>query len=64
MLFRSNGFVVGANITDGSCGYTNTPAVRIIDGGGSGAQALAAVSNGMVIAVNVLNTGKGYTTRR
>jgi hypothetical protein len=57
----ANGFVVGANITDGSCGYTNTPAVRIIDGGGSGAQALAAVSNGMVIAVNVLNTGNGYT---
>ena len=56
-----NGFVVGATITDGGYGYTNTPAVRIIGGGGSGAQAVAVVSNGVVIAVNVLDAGSGYT---
>ena len=56
-----NDFVVGANITDGGCGYTNTPAVRIIGGGGSGAQAMAVVTNGVVIAVNVLDPGLGYT---
>ena len=56
-----NGFVVGANITDGGSGYTNTPTVRIIGGGGTGAQALAVVSNGMVVAVNVLAAGSAYT---
>ena len=57
----ANGFVLGANMTDGGCGYTNTPSVRIIDGGGSGACAVAVVSNGVVIAVNVLDAGYGYT---
>jgi hypothetical protein len=56
-----NGFVVQANITDQGWGYTNTPSVRIIGGGGSGAQSVAVVSNGMVIAVNILNPGAGYT---
>ncbi len=56
-----NGFVVGANITDGGYGYTSTPIVKIIGGGGSGAQAVAVVSNGVVIAVNVVDAGSGYT---
>jgi hypothetical protein len=56
-----NNFVVGATMTDNGWGYTNTPAVRIIDGGGAGAQAVAVVSNGMVTAVNVLAAGSGYT---
>ena len=56
-----NDFVVGATITDGGYGYTNTPTVSIIGGGGSGAQAVAVVSNGVVIAVNVLDAGDGYT---
>jgi hypothetical protein len=56
-----NNFVVGATISDGGFGYTNTPAVRIVGGGGNGAQAVAVVTNGRVIAVNILNTGYGYT---
>ena len=56
----TNGFVIGATITDGGCGYTNTPVVRIIGGGGSGAEAVAVVTNGIVIAVNVVNAGSGY----
>jgi hypothetical protein len=56
-----SGFVVGVSITDGGSGYTNTPTVKIIGGGGSGAQAVAVVSNGVVIAVNVLDAGYGYT---
>jgi hypothetical protein len=54
-------FVVGATITDGGWGYTNTPIVRIFGGGGSGAQAVAVVSNGVVVAVNVMDAGSGYT---
>jgi hypothetical protein len=56
-----NGFMVEATITDQGWGYTNTPSVRIIGGGGSGAQSVAVVSNGMVTAVNILNPGAGYT---
>jgi hypothetical protein len=57
----TNGFFVWAALTDGGYGYTNTPTVRIIGGGGSGAQAAAVVSNGVVIAVNVLGPGSGYS---
>ena len=56
-----DGFVVAATLTDGGYGYTNTPLVRFIGGGGSGTQAVDVVSNGVVIAVNVLDAGSGYT---
>ena len=55
-------FVVAANVTDGGYGYTNTPTVRIIGGGGSGAEAVAVVSNGVVTAVNILDAGYGFTS--
>jgi hypothetical protein len=58
----ANDFVVGATITDGGYGYTNTPIAKIIGGGGSGAQAVAVVSNGVVVAVHFLDAGSGYTT--
>jgi len=57
----TNGFVIDATVTDGGCGYTNTPTVRIIGGGGSGAEAVAVETNGVVIAVTVTNAGSGYT---
>ncbi|HTQ50900.1 MAG TPA: LamG domain-containing protein [Candidatus Acidoferrales bacterium] len=56
-----NGFVVGATITDFGCGYTNTPQVRILNGGDGGAQAASVVSNGFVVAINITNPGAGYT---
>ena len=59
----TNGFVVGATVTDGGYGYTNIPLVRLIGGGGSGAQAVAIVSNWIVIAVNILDAGYGYTNQ-
>ena len=58
----TNGFFIGATITDGGFGYTNAPTVRIVGGGGSGAQAVAVVSNGVVVAINVVNAGSGYTS--
>ena len=57
-----NGFVVGAFITDGGCGYTNAPLVLVQDGGGSGATATAIISNGSVIGINIINPGSGYST--
>jgi len=55
-------FVVAVNITDGGSGYTNPPLVRLIGGGGSGAQAVAVVSNGVITAITMRNAGYGYTS--
>jgi hypothetical protein len=49
------------SLTDLGAGYTNTPLVRFIGGGGSGATATAVVSNGVVTAVNMISAGTGYT---
>ena len=57
----ASGFVVSITVTDGGYGYTNTPQVRIVGGGGSGAQASAVVSNGVVTSITVTNSGYGYT---
>ena len=57
----TGGFVTGVSITDGGGGYTNTPLVRFIGGGGSGAGAYAVVSNGVVTSITVTNAGFGYT---
>ncbi len=56
-----NGFVVGANIIDPGCGYTNTPQVLISGGGGTGATASAVVSNGVVVSLTITDAGINYT---
>ena len=53
--------VVGVDIVDGGAGYTNTPNVRFIGGGGNGAQASVVISNGIVVAIDITNSGSGYT---
>jgi hypothetical protein len=55
-----NGFVVGAEITDGGAGYTNSPKVTIIDSAGSGATASASIKNGIVTGITILTTGHFY----
>jgi hypothetical protein len=57
----TDSFVTGVTLTDGGSGYTNTPLVRLIGGGGSGAQAFAVISNGTLISITVTNAGFGYT---
>jgi len=58
-----NGFVVGATIVDGGCGYTNgiAPVVLIQGGGGSGASATAEISGGEVTAIHIVSAGCCYT---
>jgi hypothetical protein len=56
-----NGFVVGATISDGGCGYTNVPLVLIQGGGGNGATATAVVSNGVISGITITDAGIGYT---
>jgi hypothetical protein len=57
----TNDFVVGVSITDGGYGYTNTPLIRFIGGGGSGVGAYAVVSDGVITSIIVTNAGYGYT---
>jgi N-acetylneuraminic acid mutarotase len=57
-----NGFMVGATIIDGGCGYTNAPLVLVQGGGGSGATAAAILSQGVVTGIAVNNAGSGYTS--
>jgi hypothetical protein len=59
----TNGFVVGATITDNGCGYTNAPLVLISGGGGSNAIAMATIQNGFVTSINIINPGAGYTNQ-
>ena len=58
----ANSSVLRANITDRGCGYTNTPDVLILGGGGIGAQATAVVSNGAVVNIIIIDGGDGYTS--
>jgi hypothetical protein len=53
--------VVGANLADLGCGYTNAPSVRILGGGGTGATAIATMENGVVTGLDVTSPGNGYT---
>ncbi len=55
-------FVVGATITSCGSGYDFSPAVSIVGGGGSGAQGVATISNGVVTAITILDAGSGYTS--
>jgi hypothetical protein len=57
-----NGFVVGATITDGGCGYTNAPVILIQGGGGNGATARAVITDGRVTAIIITDAGIGYTS--
>jgi len=56
-----NGFIIGANVVDPACGYTNPPTVTIVGGGGSNATATATINNGMVTAINITSAGCCYT---
>src|ERR1017187_9369656 len=57
----NSGVVPTIFITDNGYGYTNVPTVRIIGGGGSGAQASATVTNGIVTSITITGAGSGYT---
>jgi hypothetical protein len=47
-------------ITNTGYGYTTTPGVRFIGGGGSGALATATIGDGIVGVITVTNSGSGY----
>jgi subtilase family serine protease len=49
------------SVINGGSGYT-TPVVLISGGGGSGASAVARVSNGVIVGVTLISAGSGYTS--
>jgi hypothetical protein len=58
-----NGFVVSITVTDGGSGYSSPPSVVLVNGGGTGASAVATIdSTGAVTGINLLTAGSGYTS--
>jgi hypothetical protein len=49
-------------LTNAGFGYTVTPGVRFIGGGGNGATATATLGDGIVGIITVTNAGSGYVT--
>lgn len=54
--------VQSVEIINPGYGYTTTPGVRFIGGGGSGASATATLGDGIVGIITVTNSGSGYVT--
>ena len=54
--------VQSANLINPGYGYTTTPLVRFIGGGGAGAAATATIGNGVIGVVTVTSGGSGYIT--
>ena len=52
-----NGYVVAYNVTDGGEGYTDTPVVTVVGGGGTGATAIALVATGAVTQIYPVSGG-------
>ncbi|HYE32908.1 MAG TPA: LamG domain-containing protein [Methylomirabilota bacterium] len=58
----TNGFVIGAEITDPGAGYEQPPLVQVVGlNGGTGAEAVAEISGGSVSRVRLINAGRDYT---
>lgn len=56
-------YVVGSiTVVSGGSDYDIPPTLKITGGGGSGAEAVAAVVNGEIVSVTMLNQGSGYTS--
>jgi len=58
-----NSFLVGVTVADGGSGYTQPPAVKVVGGGGHGAEVTAEVVNGVVTGYTVTDPGSGYTRK-
>lgn len=59
---RVSGGITAVTVNTQGTGYTSAPTVSFTGGGGTGATAVAVVTEGKVTAVQVTNPGSGYTT--
>jgi hypothetical protein len=62
LIVTTNGFITGATLLDGGCGYSSAPAISFSGQGGSGATGFAQISNGTVTNIVVTSAGSGYPT--
>lgn len=61
-VYNAEGSIQRIEILNGGKGYTDTPTVELIGGGGHGAKIKAVVSKGKVIKLVILDGGSGYTS--
>ena len=54
--------VQGVEIINSGYGYTVAPSISFIGGGGSGAEAITEIANGIVGIITITNGGSGYTS--
>ena len=57
---NSSYFIDSVLIKDGGSGYTETPLVTFVGGGGTGATAKAFIGNGVIKKIEITNPGTGY----
>ena len=62
VLPPSGGTITMISVLAGGAGYTAPPGVTISGGGGSGAKAIAKLTNGVVSSILVTAGGSGYTS--
>ena len=55
--------MIDAKITREGAGYIEAPIVRIVGGGGAGAEAVAILTAGRITSIKILNAGSGYTSK-
>ena len=58
-----NGSVINIEVETGGSGYTSSPLVSIVGGGGSGASATAIITKGSVSNILITDGGTGYTSQ-
>ena len=61
-LIVTNGYITGATLLDGGCGYSGAPAISFSGQGGSGATGFAQINNGTITNIVVTSAGHGYPT--
>ena len=55
-------YVKSVTITNAGTGYNNPPTISFTGGGGTGAEATAAVFSGAITSITITNKGSGYTS--
>jgi hypothetical protein len=61
-LIVSEGRIIGASITDPGFGYRMAPRVVILDASGSGANAVATITNNQIQSITITSGGQNYTS--
>ena len=60
----SEGKISTISILDGGYGYRSPPQIIIEGGGGSGAEAVASIKNGVAQSISVISSGYGYDSTK